>query len=750
VNDSVNRHSRLFRRSAGSRACLTAPLLLAVLIYAQLPPPPPGPVPPPTQNTTPRRATFSLTMSQVIVNVSVSDRAGKPIENLTKDDFEIYEDGKRQTIRACQFERLAKSPLPPLGQPLALPERSPVPQQVPVAAPPGILEGGISRFQDRRLVVMLFDLSSMAAAEQIRAQHAAIEFLSKQMTASDMVSIMVFGSELKTLQDFTADRELLISVVRNFHIGESSELASMSDTGPDSQDQSGMFTPDETEFNIFNTDRKLAALEDAARRLSQYPEKKALVFLSGGVEKTGVDNQSQLQATVNAAVRANVAFFPIDARGLVAQVPGGDATQAGPSGNNLYTGAGQRSLKDSFQDSQETLYSLSADTGGKALLDSNDLTEGIRAVQEKMSSYYLLAYESTNPAADGKYRRIQVKLAPRLANLRASLDFRKGYFAPVTFAKSTASDKENQLQQAMDSESPITDLPLAVEVDYFRLEKNKYFVPITVRIPGSALAFKAKKSKQATALDFIAEVRDSKDRAADSVRDSIPLKIDEDTAAAVSRKQVQYDTGLTLPPGKYSLRFVARENGEGKVGTFQTPFLVPDLDTSKTLRLSSLVVSNQIQDAGQQIGGVKNNKKLSNQNPLLEENGRLMVPNVTRVFRPGQNFYALLEIYDPAAPENMPSPVKLASVSSTLALYSDRSQKVFETKPMQLRRSNTKRDSTMALRFQTTLAGLKPGRYTCQVNVIDEFGRKFAFPRVPFVIAELNPNSSSPKTSSGS
>src|SRR6476646_10634600 len=167
----------------------------------------------------------------------------------------------------------------------------------------------------------------------------------------------------------------------------------------------------------------------------------------------------------------------------------------------------------------------------------------------------------------------------------------------------------------MESDSPVTDLPLAVEVDYFRLEKNKYFVPITVRIPGSALAFQTKGSKRATALDFIAEVRDAKGRAADSVRDSIPLKIDEITAGAVSRKQIQYDTGLTLPAGKYTLRFVARENGEGKVGTFQTPFLVPDLDTVKSLRLSSLVLSNQIQDAGQQIGGVKNSKKLSSQNP---------------------------------------------------------------------------------------------------------------------------------------
>ena len=97
------------------------------------------------------------------------------------------------------------------------------------------------------------------------------------MTASDSVSIMVFTSELKTVQDFTSDRDLLIATINKFRIGESSENATVADTGADAQDVSGQFVADETEFNIFNSDLKLAALEDAARKLGEYPEKKALV-----------------------------------------------------------------------------------------------------------------------------------------------------------------------------------------------------------------------------------------------------------------------------------------------------------------------------------------------------------------------------------------------------------------------------------------------------------------------------------------
>jgi hypothetical protein len=448
------------------------------------------------------------------------------------------------------------------------------------------------------------------------------------------------------------------------------------------------------------------------------------------VEKTGVDNQSQLRATVNTAVRANVAFYPIDARGLTASAPGGDASQAGAVGSNLYSGKGQRALRDSFHNQQETLFTLAADTGGKALLDSNDLTLGIRQVQQDIESYYILTYSSANTAEDGRYRRIQLKLAPRAAALKAKLDYRKGYFAPTIFAKMRESDKESQLQQALESENPITDLPIAVEIDYFRLEKSKYFVPISVEIPGSALAFRAKGAKQATELDFTAQVHDARGRVASSVRDTIPLKLDEATAGQVTRKHIQYDTGMTLAPGKYTLRFVARENGEGKVGTFETPFTIPDLASGSALRVSSVIFSSQ---RGGQSAGVKNTKKLLDQNPLIDSSGQKIVPNVIRVFRPGQDLYVYLEVYDPTLPENLPANVRVTSVAADLALYQG-DRKVLETQAVRINRPDAKRESVIPLRLQASLKDQKPGKYMCQVNVIDELGRKFAFQRMPVVL----------------
>ncbi len=679
-----------------------------------------------------QRATFSTTTNIVIVNVTVLDRNGKPIENLKKDDFEIYEDGKLQKLQAVDLQHLANTVRPPIEQELKERDAQQPKGYNPDAEKAAAQSEFLSKYQDRRLMVMLFDFSSMQPAEQIRAKNAAEQFLRSQMTASDMVSIMTYGTALKTVQDFTADRDLLIATIDKFRIGDSSENATVADAGADAQDQSGQFTADETEFNIFNADLKLAAIEDAARTLGQYPEKKALIYISSGIQKNGVDNQSQLRATVNTAIRANVAFYPIDARGLTALVPGGDATQQGAAGNGLYNGSGQRSVKENFNNQQETLSTLALDTGGKALLDSNDLTDGMRQVQKDFTSYYVLSYVSANTAQDGRYRRIQVKLNPRDSSLRARLDYRQGYYAPTTFAHMRDVDKEAQLSQALMSDNPVTDLPMAIEVDYFRLEKNKYFASIAAKIPGSGLEFHNKGSKAATELDFIAEVFDARNRTAATVRDTIPLKVDQTTAGQVIQKSIQYDTGVTLTPGTYKLRFVARENGEGKVGTFEAPFTIPDLAASKGLRTSSLVLSNQREPVTAQVAGVKNDKKLLAINPLID-NGQKLVPNVTRVFHPDQNLLAYLEVYDPVVPDNLPANFQVADVESSLAFYSA-GKKVFETQPVRANRLNAARLSTLPLRVTLPLTSLKAGKYECQLNVIDEFGRKFAFPRMSIAV----------------
>src|ERR1035437_7166945 len=332
--------------------------------------------------------TFKTTTRLVVVDVFVRARNGKAIDNLKKEDFTLLENGKAQEIAVFEFQRIADETAQP-AVPAAPPPSAPAPAVAARANAINVQTAGKVQYQDKRLLVLFFDFSSMQPQEQIRAQEAALKFLAEQMTPSDMVSIMTLGATVQVAQDFTADRDRLTQRIKSFQIGQASELAIEADTGdPNNSEYTGAaFIADETEFNVFNTHRKLAGLESGDAIRAPLPGKKALIYFSAGIPKTGVENHSQIQAPVNAAIRANVSFYPIDARGLVALAPGGDASKAAPRGSSVFTGQAITTQKTKFNDQQETLFTLADDTGGKALLDSNDLTLGLQQAHEDLGSY---------------------------------------------------------------------------------------------------------------------------------------------------------------------------------------------------------------------------------------------------------------------------------------------------------------------------------------------------------------------------
>ncbi len=563
---------------------------------------------------------------------------------------------------------------------------------LPAAAPAGRVEGqrsarvagegrrntiapakaGEVKYKDRRLLVMFFDRAGMPVADQIRAQQAALKFVRSQITASDLVAVMVYTTDLEVLQDFTADRDALTKAIRSLTASDTG-MANGS-VGDDSEADTGAaYTADDTEFNIFNTDRQLMALESAAKMLGGLAEKKALVYFASGMTRTGIDNQAQLRATINAAIRGNVVFYPVDARGLVAAAPLGDATQGSPGGQGLYSGSSQRTGQSNFQGQQETLYTLAADTGGKALLDNNDLSVGIVQAQQDISSYYILGYYSTNSATDGRYRRIKVQISK---NLSARLDYRSGYFAAKEFKQFTSNDRERQLQEALMLGDPVTDLTVALEVNYFRMARDRYFVPVSVKIPGSDIELARKGGAETTRLDFIGEVKDSKGMLQSTVRDDIAVKLKGETAGQLAARSLEYDTAFTLQPGAYTLKFLARENTTGKMGTFETKFVIPDLTAEQEyLPLSSVVLSSQRENVAAAVGSAERDKKLLAVNPLIQDNVKL-IPSVTRVFRQEQDMYVYLEAYQQAAGK---TELMVATVS-----FFRGGVKAFETAPLKI------------------------------------------------------------------
>src|SRR5580700_5735895 len=667
---------------------------------------------------------INVSTQLVVETVVVKDKKGNSLEGLTAKDFIVTEDGVPQAIAFFEHEKLPETPSLAPGGP-SEPENITIYHKLAMTRISPEAPGNI-RYKNRRLMALYFDMTAMPPGDQLRSLVAAKKFIQTQMTPADLVSILRYsGGAVEVLQDFTDDRNRLLSIIETMVVGEdqaweeSPDDASTSDVG-------AAFGQDDSEFNIFNTDRQLAALETAAKMLGQLSEKKSLVYFASGLRLNALNNQAQLHATIDTAIRAGVSFWPIDARGLVAAAPLGDATVGSPGNAGMYTGASALAVTNNFQQSQDTLYALAGDTGGKALLDYNDLTKGIVEAQHAVSSYYILGYYTSNGVQDGKFRRVNISLE---AKLSANLDYRHGYYAGKQFSKFTATDKERQLEDALMLDDPITELTIAMEIDYFQLNRAEYFVPIVVKIPGRELAIAKRGGAERTVIDFVGEIKDDYggSMTVTNVRDKVNIKLSDATAIELSRRPIECDTGFTLLPGKYRIKFLARDAETGRIGTFQTTFVIPNLNKEeKRIPISSVVLSSQridLKDALYNADKKKDKEEIVN--PLVE-NGQKLIPSVTRVFSKSRAMYVYLQAYEQAMQNTEPL---VAFVSFYRA-----QTKALETQPMKIVDGLNTRLKTMPLSFTIALDQLSVGKYDFQVTVLDPTGRKATFWRAPVML----------------
>jgi VWFA-related protein len=684
--------------------------------------------------------TLSKTVRLVVETVVVKDKKGNAINGLTDKDFTVTEDGVAQTITFCEHQTVPEEaeplpPAPPGGENIQIYNK--LARSSIAAEKPGDI-----RYRDKRLIALYFDMSGMPQMDQFRALDAAMKFVRTNMTSADLLSIMRYADgSIDVLQDFTGDRNRLLSILQTMVVGEGQGDIESSSGDASSADTGAAFGQDDSEFNIFNTDRQLAALQTAAQMLGQLNEKKSLVYFASGIRLNGIDNQAQMNATVNAALRAGVSFWPIDARGLVASAPLGDATHGSPGGQGMYSGAAALAVTGGFQQSQDTLYALGGDTGGKALLDNNDLGKGIVDAQHAVSNYYIVGYYSTNTALDGKFRKVKVTVNP---TLDANLDFRQGYYAGKKFSAFTAADKDRNLEEAFMLGDPITDLTIAMEINYFELNRAEYFVPIMVKIPGSELALAKKRGAEEANINFIIEIKDAYGGTTETnVHDVIPAKLSDKTAEELAKVPVEYSTGFTLLPGKHIIKFLARDDITGRIGTYQTTFVIPNLQKeTKRVPTSSVVLSSQrVKDAIYDVTKAKDQAKEAAANPLVQ-NGQKMIPSVTRVFSKARDIYVYLQAYEPPVAAAQPAaagaqppapPAPSQPLIAFVTLYSGQT-KAYETQPIEVKAAPGAHLGMIPLNFDIAPAQLPAGRYDCQVTVLDPVSQKATFWQAPIML----------------
>jgi VWFA-related protein len=667
----------------------------------------------------------------VLVDVRVTAK-GKLVTDLDAKDFRVFEDGVPQTINSFSLENVEK-----LAQ--ASSTNSPPPTINLDKLPPNVAPAKV--LQDHRLTLLFFDVSSMQPDDLMRAIKAATTFVKQRLTPADLVSVVTYTSNLRVVQNFTNDRDALTKAINGILVGEeSTNLAANGTVGEAgttdalgqevvTQDMSDAFTPDETEFNIFNTDEKLAAIQSLADMLRGVPGRKLVIHFSSGITGTGIENQAQLLATVAAANQSNVSLYTMDTRGLMALPPGGDATASSPAGSAVYRDAAVTSQIASMHSSRETLASLAQDTGGRTFYDTNDFGEAFQEIQSENSSYYLLGYSPTNTRSDGRFRKIRVEVDRPGVKVEA----RPGYYAPKNFRQFTREDKEAQLQQAINLDEPFLDLPFVVDTSYFLRPDNNYYVVLAAKIPGSAVQLLKKSNNHETEFDFIWRVTDPPGKPAGVLRDTLPVKLSGESYDMLLAGNFLYEGGLVLPSGKFQLKVLVRENQSGKMGTFEEPFVLPPVRTGG-LALSSVVLSNEVK--GDEAKEGRRAKSTGESDNPLKLEGKSVLPSVTNVFRTNQDLFVLLQSYSgkPASKANAPSAANAASVPPSVALaFFRHGAKVADAGPFPGKVGKSP-DGKASYFVQIPLAKFHPGRYTLQVNVLDPANERVAFARVPMAV----------------
>ncbi|MBS1805099.1 MAG: VWA domain-containing protein [Acidobacteria bacterium] len=656
---------------------------------------------------------FKANAELVLTNVVVRDsKTSELVRGLKQEDFTVLENGKKQQISTFDFQSVD------MATPLNEATVSGLAEGVNGAGAKAAVVARPEDLRNHRLIVMFFDLTSMQPEDLDRCVKAARDFLTNKMQPADLVALVSLGDTLKVDQDFTADKAVLANEVGIYNGTEGQGFTQGATANSNQAEDTTGYTPDESEYNDLNTDRELFALRAISKSLEKISVKKSLLYFSGGISRDGIENQASLRAATNAAVRANLSIYSVDTRGLQAVSPLGDASVGSTRGSGAFNGAALTNNMNQNFASQEVMGTLSSDTGGKAFFDSNDFAPAFAQVQKDTSAYYAIGFHSSNPARDGKYR----KLAIKVNKPGVKVEYRQGYYAPADFKHSGREDRERELEEQLTSDLPATDMAVYLDAMYFRLDENRFFVPVSLIVPGSQIPFVKGGDKDKATLDVIGEVIDEVKRPIGNARETVKLNLDPTLQAR--QKNIQYTTSFNLPPGKYHLKFVVRENQTGRMGSFEADITLPDMK-KQPLKMSSIVLASARQPS----------KKES---PLVR-GGEEYVPNISHVFRQDQHLYLLYEVYGPAREklaENQPKGTKPGvNVLSSLELLQG-ATKVYETPIVQAKNVNVQGRDAVAVELDVPLTGLKPGQYVCQLNVIDDAGGSFAFPRFAVLVRE--------------
>ncbi len=665
--------------------------LLAGPVHGQGQAPPPAPQQPPL--------TFRAEVNYVEVDARVLDKQGKFITDLKPEDFEIFEDRRPQKVTAFS---LVNIPVERQERPLFA--SKPVEPDVR-----NNLQGA-----DGRIYLLVLDDLHTQALRSNRTKQAARQFIEKFIGANDLAAVIHTGGRTDANQDFTNSQRLLLQSVDRF-MGRKLRSSTLNKID-DYNRRSGTGLESDPATDLDDRERGFQARNtlDTVRNLANYlgnirGRRKAIVMFSEGIDYNiydimSINNTGATESTavmdatrdmIAAATRANVAIYGVDPRGLGAAFDELAEVQSFPDDTTL--GLGASALYNETRLGQDSLRTMSDETGGFAVVNRNDFQTAFQRIVDDNSSYYMMGYYSTNDRRDGRFRRIEVRLKnhPDLV-VRA----RKGYAAPRGRAPETkAADKNGpspELKEALESPLPLPALPIAVTASVFKGPAPKGSVVISTFVHGASLPFAEEGGMFKNDLEVIGIATDEKGKSFTTDRNTVNLAMKPDTANRVRATGFRVIQSLELQPGRYLLRVAVREGNTRKAGMVTYDVEVPDF-AKAPLTMSDVALTSAMSGVAPTIRP---------KDPLE----KLMPGPVTtyREFPQADELALIAEIYD-----NVKQAHKTEIVTTVKA---EGGQTVFETREERDSSELAGSAGGYGIQARVPLKTLEPGLYVLRVE----------------------------------
>ena len=605
------------------------------------------------------QVTFKVEINYVEVDAAVFDRQGGFVRDLRREDFQVLEDGVVQDVTA--FTQVD----------IPIERAEPAPLQATSVIEPDVVTN--ARPFDGRVYVIILDDKHTAAFRTAQTKKAAEQFITRYMADNDLAAVITTSGQGGATQEFTSNKRLLLRAVDRF-IGQKlrSETEERLDEYQRLRGREQSISRIDDPLDMQRGYHARATLDTLAR-ISDWVgsirgRRKAIVFFSEGIDYNIFDFNKREATTVQdkmrevfaSATRSNVSIYSIDPRGLTTL---GDETiqVAGGFPEDPQANLSLQSFNESLRLAQDSLRSLSDETGGFAAVNRNDFSDAFARVVRDSSAYYVLGYYPTNDRRDGRFRKIEVKVNRPGVEVRS----RRGYTAPrgkpPSPPKAPADDKTStEVRAALDSPLPLPALTLSVFAAPMKGEKPNTDVTVTVEAEGRDFSFEEKDGKLVTDYELSTIAIDQQGKIRGGYRSVINFALRPENRDRFNSTGVRVSTRLQLPPGRYQLRVAGRDAASGRIGSVNYDLEVPDF-TKERLALSGIVVSSA---SGARMSTAKVDEQLKDALPGP--------PTSARTFPGGDELAVFAEVYD-----NEPGSPHVVDITTTVV--SEDGRNVFKT-----------------------------------------------------------------------